>query len=142
VVKKVPYSKIDLSFNKIARVRDLDEFAEILFPGNRKHQEMFMAIFVELKYAEGAFLPSLTLVCDKYGFSHRRLETVRAKMRRMGLIDHVSRFNKRYGYREGWVISNRFCNALTHLAAIPAEFLKRKDAGQERKDRFLLMDPK
>jgi uncharacterized protein YijF (DUF1287 family) len=82
------------------------------------------------------------LVCDKYGFSHRRLETVRAKMRRMGLIDHVSRFNKRYDYREGWVISNRFSNALTHLAALPAEFLKRKDVSQERKDRFLLMDPK
>jgi len=136
----VPCSKIDLSFNKIARVRDLDEFAEILFPGNRKHQEMFMAIFVELKYAENSFLPSLALICDKYGFSYRRLETVRAKMRRMGLIDHISRFNKRYGYREGWVISNRFGNALAHLAAFPAEFLKRKDTGQERKDRFLLPD--
>ncbi len=99
-------SKIDLSFNKIARVRDLDEFAEVLFPRNSSHQTMFVAIFVELKYAEGSFLPNLEPVCERYGFSKRRLETVRAKMRRMGLIDHVSRLSKRYGYREGWVAFN------------------------------------
>jgi hypothetical protein len=134
-------SKIDLSFNKIARVRDLDEFAEIMFPGNSGHQTMFIAIFVELKYAEGSFLPNLEPVCDRYGFSKRRLETVRAKMRRMGLIDHVSRLSKRYGYREGWVLSTRFSRTLAHLASLPEEFLKRKDAGQERKDRFLLPEP-
>ena len=39
-------------------------------------------------------------------------------MRRLGLIDHVSRFNQRHGYREGRVFSNEFANALEKLASL------------------------
>ncbi len=67
------------------------------------------------------------------------LETVRSKMRRMGLIDHVSRFNKTYGYREGWIFSNRFSGALKHLTELIQGFRDRKDALQERKDRDLFV---
>lgn len=28
-------------------------------------------------------------------------------MRRLGLIDHVSRFNQQYAYREAWTLANR-----------------------------------
>ena len=115
------YTKIDFSFNRINRIQDLDEFAAMLFPGNKNHQKVFLAVFIELKYAEGQFMPSLSHLCQKYGFSNRMLETVRAKMRRMGIIDHVSRFNQKYGYREGWVFSNRFARSLE----LVADFLQR-----------------
>ena len=135
----MPSTKIELNCNKISRVGGLDELAVILFPGNKSHQKMFLAIFIELKFAPGEFLPVLSPLCEKYGFSSRMLETVRSKMRRMGIIDHVSRFNKVYGYREGWVFSSRFSRSLKRLAELTASFKKRKDALQERKDRDLFL---
>ena len=138
-VRKVPNTKIDFSHNIIARIQGLDELAGVLFPGNKNHQHVFLAIFIELKYAAGEFLPNLTPLCDTYGFSPRMLETVRSKIRRMGLIDHVSRFNKSHGYREGWVFSNRFFRSLTRLSDLTQRFRDRKGSLQERKDRDLFM---
>ena len=132
-------TKIEFNHNKIARIQGLDEFAMLLFPGNKHHQRIFLAIFIELKYADVQFLPDLLWICKKYDLSPRMLETVRSKMRRMGIIDHVSRFNKKYGYREGWVFSGRFQNALNRVEAILNNFKNRKDALQERKDRDLFM---
>jgi len=135
----MPSTKIELNHNKIARIQGLDEVARILFPGNKNHQKVFLSIFIELKYAPGEFIPSLAPLSDKYGFSPRTLETVRSKMRRMGIIDHVSRFNKRYGYREGWVFSNRFSKSLERLSALMQGSRARKDTLQERKDRDLFI---
>lgn len=130
----MPSTKIEVSYNKIDRMQALDELAKVLFPGNRNHQRIFLAIFIELKYAPNEFLPSLTSLCDKYNFTSRMLETVRSKMRRMGIIDHVSRFNKGYGYREGWIFSNRFSRSLTRLTELIESFRRRKDALQQKKD--------
>ena len=138
-MKNVPSTKIELNYNKIARIQALDELAKVLFPANRNHQKIFLAVFIELKFAPGEFLPSLSPLCDKYSFTPRMLETVRSKMRRMGIIDHVSRFNKAYGYREGWVFSNRFSRALIRLGELTQAFRKRKDTLQERKDRDLFV---
>lgn len=138
-MKNVPSTKIELNYNRIARIQGLDEFAGMLFPGNKNHQKIFLAIFIELKHAPGQFLPALTPLCDKYDFTPRTLETVRSKMRRIGLIDHVSRFNKRHGYREGWVFSSRFTKALNRLAELTQGFRDRKDTLQERKDRHLFI---
>lgn len=135
---KIVSTKIDLSHSRIGRIEDLDELAMILFPGNKNHQRIFLAIFVELKWAEDQFLPALEPVADKYGLSRRVLETVRAKMRRMGLIDHVSRFNQRHGYREGWVFSGKFANALSRLAGIPERLQHKKGPPQEAKDRAIM----
>jgi len=132
-------TKIEVNYNKIARIQGLDELAAILCPGNRKHQRIFLAIFVELKFSPGEFLPELRQFCDTYGFTPRMLETVRSKMRRMGIIDHVSRFNKTYGYREGWVFSKRVSRSLNRLSSLIQDFRERKDALQERKDRDLFM---
>ena len=135
----MPSTKIELNYNRIARIQALDEIAIILFPGNKNHQRIFLHIFIELKYADGEFLNSLKPLCEKYGFSNRMLETVRSKMRRMGIIDHVSRFNKAHGYREGWVFSKRFMKAMNRLADLIQKFRERKDVLQERKDRDLFM---
>ena len=132
-------TKIELNCSKIARVQGLDELAKLLFPGNKSHQKVFLSIFIELKYAPGEFMPILKPLCEKYSFSPRMLETVRSKMRRMGMIDHVSRFNKAYGYREGWVFSNRFLKTLSRLAKHTKGFRERKDELQEQKDRDLFI---
>jgi hypothetical protein len=58
-------------------------------------------------------------------------------MRRMGIIDHVSRFNKSHSCREGWVFSSRFIHSLARLAELTRDFRERKDTLQERKDRDL-----
>ena len=135
----MPCTKIELNHNKIARTQGLDELAKILFPGNRNHQKIFLAIFIELKYASNEFLSSLTPLCEKYDLSPRMLETVRSKMRRMGIIDHVSRFNRAYGYREGWIFSSRFSRSLARLAELIQNFKEQKDILQGRKDRDLFM---
>lgn len=135
----MPSTKIEFNCNKIARVQGLDEFAQLLFPGNRNHQRVFLAIFIELKYVPAQFLPHLAPLCERYGFSPRTLETVRSKMRRLGIIDHVSRFNKSRGYREGWVFSNRFSNAQLHLIELMRDFKEKTDGRQEKKDRDLFM---
>lgn len=134
----MPSTKIDLNSNKIARLRDLDELAQLLFPRNRTHQKLFLAVYVKLKWSETGLLPTLEPIAREYAMSRRTLETVRAKMRRMGLIDHVSRFNQRYGYREGWVFSTRFAHSTRRLGALFEEHRKRKEPRQEAKDRDLL----
>jgi len=136
-VNDMPTTKIELNFNKIARIQGLDELAKILFPGNKNHQKVFLAIFIELKYAPDCFLPRLAPLCGKYNFTPRMLETVRSKMRRMGIVDHVSRFNKTHGYREGWLFSKRFDRALNRLSDLIQTFKVPMDSLQERKDRNL-----
>jgi hypothetical protein len=135
----MPSTKIELNHNTIARIQSLDELAKVLFPGNKNHQRVFLAVFIELKYAQNGFLSSLTPLCNRYGFSERTLETVRSKMRRMGIIDHVSRFNKTHGYREGWIFSNRFARSLNRLEKLMQSFRERGDATQEKKDRDLFL---
>lgn len=134
----MPNTKIELNHRSIGRITALDDLAAILFPGNRRHQKVFLAIFVEIKWAKDQFLPRLEPVARKHGITPRTLETVRAKMRRMGLIDHVSRFNKRHGYREGWVFSNRFQNTLRKLDTLTDQFREPSGNVQERKDRDLI----
>jgi hypothetical protein len=138
-VKNIPNTKIEASYNKIERLKGLDDLARILFPGNQNHQRIFLAIFIELKYAPAEFLPTLVPLCSQYGFSSRTLETVRSKMRRMGIIDHVCRFNKTMGYREGWTFSRRFPNTMIKIAKNTEEFRHRKDDLQQRKDRDLFI---
>ena len=130
-------TKIEASHNKIRRTEDLDELAALLFPRNRNQQRIFLAIFVELKWADGQFLPTLEWVADQHGLSRRVLETVRAKMRRLGLIDHVSRFNTRHGCREGWVFSNKLAHALRQLADLSDHLRECKGPMQQMKEQDL-----
>ncbi len=132
-----PSTKVDLNHNHIVRIEGLDELAAILFSGNKKQQRLFLAIFVELKWAPDQFISALEPITEKYGFTNRSLETVRAKMRRLGLIDHVSRFNQRTGYREGWVFSERLERSLERLTELIEHARDTSKPGQEAKDRDL-----
>ena len=130
-------TKVDLNHNKAARIENLDELAAILFPNNKGQQRIFLAIFIELKWSQDQFLPALDPLAEKHEFSLRTLETVRSKMRRLGIIDHVSRFDQKHGYREGWVFSNRFARSLNLLAELFNRFREPKDSTQEKRDRDL-----
>jgi hypothetical protein len=107
-------TKIEAGFNTLKRVQDLDDLAAVLFPGNRRHQHAFAVIFFTLKWSDGA-VADLRRCALEHGVTSRVFERTRAKMRRLGLIDHVSRFNKKHGYREGWVLSKRFGGSLRYL---------------------------
>ncbi len=96
----------------------LDDLARIVFPDHREHRRVFVAVWVELKYADEQFLPTLYPLCQRYGFSARVLETVRAKLRKTGLLKRVSQFDPRFGYRSGWTFSPRFAGALEKLAEL------------------------
>ena len=53
-------SKIDASFNRIARLSDLSDLAELLFPGNRNHQHAFLTIWLTLKWSDHRIVPNLS----------------------------------------------------------------------------------
>jgi len=81
-------------------------------------------------------VPNLAEATERHGITKRTLERVRAKMRRMGLIDHVSRFNARHGCREGWILSARFENSLRQLADRVADL--KRPGGSKDKELLLL----
>ena len=128
-------TKIEIGFNKINRINGLDDIARMFFPHNKNHQKVFLALFIELKYAENCFLSNFSFICDKYEISYRLLEIVRARCRKMGLFDHVSKFNPKYGYCEGWVFSKKFSNSLQKLGSVYNFHIENKSANQEQKDR-------
>lgn len=128
-------TKIEFNHNKISRVRNISDMAKLLFPHNKRHQKVYLAIFVELKYAPNQFLPNFNWIAEKFHFNLRLLEIVRSKMRRMGIIDHVSRFNKKHGYREGWVFSSKFQKSLIRLSELNTIFQHKEDSSEEQKDR-------
>ena len=130
-------TRIEVSFNRVARLQDAGDLAELFFPGNRNQQHCFLAIWFSLKWAPRGLVPNLNEVAERHGVSRRTLERVRAKMRRLGLIDHVSRFDKAYGYREGWTRSSRFVRGLAQLAEKATMFADRKNRNRE-KDEFSL----
>ena len=58
-------TKIELNHNKITRVRDLSDLAIILFPHNKRHQKVYLAIYIELKYAVDQSLPTLDWISER-----------------------------------------------------------------------------
>ena len=130
-------SKIDFSFNRIRRLTDLADLAEMLFPNNGNQQHAFLVIWISLKWANHRIVPNLAGIAEQHSVSKRTLERVRAKMRRMGLTDHVSRFNAKRGYREGWILSTRFEKSLRQLAEVVAGF-KDLTTGSQDKDMLVL----
>lgn len=129
-------TRIEISFNKLARIGDLEDLAEILFPGNRNQQHAFLVVWIALKWRPG-IVPNLTDAAGPHSVSRRTLERVRAKLRRLGLIEHVSRFSARYGHLEGWVLSTRFERSLRQLAEQVAA-LKDTQTGSHEKDQMLV----
>jgi len=87
----------------------------MLFPGNRNQQHAAACIFFELKWT-AIIVPNLGYLESRYDISRRVLQRTRAKLSRLGLIEHVSYLNSRYGGQHGWKLSSRFETALRQLA--------------------------
>ena len=109
---------------------------EMLFPSNRNQQHAAACIFFELKWADH-IVPNLGYIESKYGVTRRILQRARAKLTRLGLIEHVSYLNSRYGGRHGWKLSSRFETALRKLADKCSK-LREKTASSKEKDNMLL----
>ena len=103
----------------------------MLFPGNHNQQHAAVCIFFELKWAKG-MVPNLAYLEKKYKISRRILQRTRAKLSRLGLIEHVSYLNNRYGGQHGWMISSRFERALRQLAEKCVGFRDTQSSSKEK----------
>ena len=108
----------------------------MLFPHNHNHQHAAACIFFELKWAKG-MVPNLAFLERKYGISRRILQRTRAKLSILGLIEHISYLNSRYGGQHGWRLSSRFECALNQMAQKFAGF-KNSRIGSKEKDLMLV----
>ncbi len=120
-----------ISFNHRKDISDYSDLVEILFPGNRNQQHGAACIFFELKWANG-MVPNLAYMEKRYDISRRILQRTRAKLSKLGLIEHVSYLNSRYGGQYGWKLSSRFETALKQLAAKCAGFRDVKTSLKEK----------
>ncbi|MFA5863515.1 MAG: hypothetical protein WC975_02395 [Phycisphaerae bacterium] len=128
-------TKIEFRHRRISQLTDFTELAEMLFPSNRNQQHAAGAILFELKWAD-SIVPNLSYLEDKYQISRRVMERTRAKLTRVGLIEHVSRFSSRHGGQEGWMLSSRFESGLNLLAKKITDL---KDVSKSSKDKEALL---
>ena len=122
---------------RIKRLSDYSELVEMLFPSNRNQQKAAAAILYELKW-EHYIAPNLKYIEDKYSISRRIMQRTRAKLSRLGLIEHISYLNSRYGGQSGWKLSSRFGTALKKLAVHIVKWTNQKESRQKQKDRMMI----
>ena len=108
-------SKIEFRYRRVSQVDDITDLVAILFPGNRNQQHAAARILLILKAAKQ---PVATLVAleERHGISRRTLQRTRAKLGQLGLIEHVTWMNSRYGGQQGWKLSSRMSSSLRLLA--------------------------
>ena len=108
----------------------------MLLPGNRNQQHAAACIFFELKWGD-SIVPNLGYLESKYDISRRVMQRTRAKLSRLGLIEHVGYLNNRYGGQHGWKLSSRFETALRQLAD-RCSVLRDKARSSKEKDGMML----
>jgi hypothetical protein len=124
-------AKINFQHRRISQISDYTELLEILIPGNRNQQHAAACMFFELKWAN-SMVPNMAYLERRYGISRRIFQRTRAKLSRLGLIEHVSYLNSRYGGQYGWKLSSRFESALRQLAEKCAAFRNAKTSLKEK----------
>jgi hypothetical protein len=130
-------TKINFISNRIHKLSDYTELVEMLFPGNKNQQHAAASILFELKWAEAIML-NLCYIENKYNVSRRTLQRTRAKLSRLGLIEHVSYLNSRYGGQSGWKLSTRFNSSLKKLAEYTELWALEKDSRLWEKEKMLI----
>ena len=124
---KEPISaKIEINKDKIYRISDPIQLAEIFFPAKNAHRKRaaFLAIFFEIKNARNQKLDTTDHIANTYGISQSSVTKARTKMTRIGLI------RKRDGY---WIYSSVFGKTLKNLISkieayqIPSQTDQEKD---------------
>jgi len=129
-------TKISFISHRIHRLSDYTELVEMLFPGNKNQQHAAACVLFELKWAD-TIAPNLCYMENKYHISRRILQRTRAKLSRLGVIEHISYLNSRYGGQSGWKLSSRFEQSLRQLADKAGTFRNPKASSKE-KDSVLL----
>ena len=130
-------TKIDFRYRRIAKIEDITDLVEMLFPGNRNQQHAAARILMALKTSKGP-LSSLKDLERQHGISRRTLQRTRAKLARLGLIEHVTWMNSRYGGEEGWKLSGRMGTALRQLADKIERWREDRRSEREVKDAQLV----
>ena len=100
-------TKIDFRYAHIPQVRDFTDLITLLFPDNCNQRYAAACIFFELKWAN-SLVPNMACLETKYVLSRRTVQRARAKLARLGVIEHISNLNARYGGQSGWKLSGRF----------------------------------
>ncbi len=129
-------TKIAFQHRRIREIDDVTDLAEMLFPGNRNQQHAAARILLFLRQET---LPrrTLTELQDQYAISRRTLQRTRAKLARLGLIEHASGLAARHGGEEGWTLSGRMSTALRHLADKIDQWRSEDRPDREEKERIL-----
>ena len=131
------FSKISFINSRISRLSDNTQLVEMLFPGNRNQQYAAACILFELKWKH-SIVPNMAYMEDTYKISRRILERTRAKLSKLGVIEHISYLNGRYGGQSGWKLSTRFSSTLKRLAQYFETWCHDKDTGNCEKEKLLL----
>jgi len=131
------YTKVEFASVRISQIHNIADLSKLLFPGNLNHQYAFMVIWMILRWQPESIVANLATRSYSRGVSRRTFERVRAKMRRMGLIQFVSRFDRSFGNREGWVLSTRFEQNLQQLRDTISQ-LRDIDKGSLEEDERLI----
>ena len=92
---------------------------------------------MELKGAQH-IVPNFAHLETRHGVSRRTLQRVRAKLARLGLIEHISWMNSRYGGQQGWKLSGRMSTGLRQLADRIDAWRKDDRLEQRRKEEQLV----
>ena len=108
-------TKINFHHRRIRQVEDVTDLVGMLFPGNRNQQHAAARILLHLRQSVS---PAKTMADleRQHGISRRTLQRTRAKLARLGMIEHASGLCVRHGGQEGWALSGRMSTALRHLA--------------------------
>ena len=130
-------TKIEFRYRRIREISDFTELVEMLFPGNRNQQHAAARILFELKWAD-SLVPNMAYMETKYNISRRTLQRTRAKLARLGLIEHVSYLNSRYGGQSGWKLSGRFNSGLRMLAEKFDNWRNDKQKSKLEKEKMLI----
>ncbi|NOG53187.1 MAG: hypothetical protein HND57_02465 [Planctomycetes bacterium] len=94
-------------------------------------------ILLALKGQSG-LVSSLSHLQGQYGVSRRTLERTRAKLARLGLIEHHTWMNSNFPGQSGWRLSTRFTASLRQLANKVDEWRMDSSPGRKEKDERLV----
>jgi hypothetical protein len=124
-------TKIEFHHRRISQISDFTELIEMLFPGNSNQQHAAACIFLELKWAKH-MVTNLAHIEKRFDISRRILQRARAKLSRIGLIEHISYLNSRYGGQHGWRLSTRFERSLNQLGTKCADYRNTVNNSKEK----------
>ena len=129
-------TKIEFQYRRIRKISDITDIVAVLFPDNRNQQHAAARILIALKHAK-RIVPSLGFLEHEHGLSRRTLERTRAKLARLGVVEHVTWMNSRHGGQQGWKLSSRMGGALRSLADKVDAWQKDDTPGRQEKDDML-----